>query len=281
MTREIFLKRLEELLYDLPEEERISALEYYEDYFEEAGPDMELQVMKELGSPERIAAIIKTNLLREVENRSIDGEFTELGYSAPEFDEKKNEIVLGSERLHEQEEGDKRQEEKKVFQEDAFQKDTSDKNQRKSAHYQRMYEHPYEEQTRKKGSFFGNKKWEGKDIIILLLIIFIGLPIVGNLIEFVFGTTLGLAATIFTTILAVLLSGFILLLVGIGLFIIGIIVAFSIPMAGIYLVSSGLFCFGIGLILSWIIVKLWKHFIPYVIAFFRNLSYRRAQKKEK
>ena len=111
MTREIFLKRLEELLYDLPEEERISALEYYEDYFEEAGPDMELQVMKELGSPERIAAIIKTNLLREVENRSIDGEFTELGYSAPEFDEKKNEIVLGSERLHEQEEGDKRQEE--------------------------------------------------------------------------------------------------------------------------------------------------------------------------
>ena len=277
MNREIFLKRLEELLYDLPEEERISALEYYEDYFEEAGPDMELQVMKELGSPERIAAIIKTNLLREVENRSTDGEFTEHGYSAPEFDEKKNEVVLGSERLHEQEE----EGEKKVFQEDAFQKDTSDKGQRKSAHYQRMYEHPYEEQTRKKGSFFGNKKWEGKDIIILLLIIFIGLPIVGNLIEFVFGTTLGLAATIFTTILAVLLSGFILLIVGIGLFIIGIIVAFSIPITGIYLGSAGLFCFGIGLILSWIIVKLWKHFIPYVIAFFRNLSYRRAQRKEK
>ena len=281
MTREIFLKRLEELLYDLPEEERISALEYYEDYFEEAGPDMELQVMKELGSPERIAAIIKTNLLREVENRSIDGEFTELGYSAPEFDEKKNEIVLGSQRIHEQEEGDKGQEKKKVFQEDAFQKDTSDKNQRRSAHYQRMYEHPYEEQPKKSGSFLHNKKWEGKDMILLLLIIFIGLPIVGNMIKFVFGTTLGLAAAIFTTILAVLLSGFILLIVGIGLFIIGIIVAFSIPITGIYLGSAGLFCFGIGLILSWIIVKLWKHFIPYVIAFFRNLSYRRAQRKEK
>lgn len=155
MNRKIFLKRLEELLYDLPEEERISALEYYEDYFEEAGPDMELQVMKELGSPERIAAIIKTNLLREVENRSTDGEFTEHGYSAPEFDEKKNEVVLGSERLHEQEE----EGEKKVFQEDAFQKDTSDKNQRKSAHYQRMYEHPYEEQPKKNNSFLHNKKW--------------------------------------------------------------------------------------------------------------------------
>lgn len=277
MSREMFLKRLEELLYDLPEEERVNALEYYEDYFEEAGPDMELQVIRELGSPERIAAIIKTNLLREVENRSTDGEFTEHGYSAPEFDEKKNEIVLGSQTLREQEEEEK----KKVFQENEFQKDTSDKGQRKSAHYQRMYEHPYEEQPRKKGSFFGNRKWEGKDIIILLLIIFIGLPIVGNMIEFVFGTTLGLAATIFTTILAVLLSGFILLIVGIGLFIIGIIVTFFLPMAGIYLVSAGLFCFGIGLILSWIIVKLWKHFIPYVIAFFRNLSYRRAQKKEK
>ena len=42
MTREIFLKRLEEHLYDLPEEERISALEYYEDYFaDEVHPNRE------------------------------------------------------------------------------------------------------------------------------------------------------------------------------------------------------------------------------------------------
>ena len=94
MNKEFFLKRLEELLFDIPEEERENALWYYRDYFEEAGEEKEKEVIRELGSPERIAFIIKTNLIREKEHRESGGEFTEHGYTMPEFDEKQNFVVI-------------------------------------------------------------------------------------------------------------------------------------------------------------------------------------------
>lgn len=39
----------------LPEEERDSAMEYYEDYFADAGPENEAQIIDEFGSPELVA----------------------------------------------------------------------------------------------------------------------------------------------------------------------------------------------------------------------------------
>ena len=45
----------------MPEEERRRALEYYENYFEEAGADEEQNVLHDLGAPEKIAA----DILRE------------------------------------------------------------------------------------------------------------------------------------------------------------------------------------------------------------------------
>lgn len=62
MNREEYLRRLSYLLQDLPEEEYKDALEYYEDYFEEAGPDREQEVIRELGRPERIAAMIRDSV---------------------------------------------------------------------------------------------------------------------------------------------------------------------------------------------------------------------------
>ena len=58
MNREEYLKRLSFLLKDLPEEEIEDAIAYYEDYFEEAGEEKEEQVIKELGSPEKIATML-------------------------------------------------------------------------------------------------------------------------------------------------------------------------------------------------------------------------------
>ena len=62
MNREEYLKRLSFLLKDLPEEEIEDAIAYYEDYFEEAGEEKEEQVIKELGSPEKIARMIRDSV---------------------------------------------------------------------------------------------------------------------------------------------------------------------------------------------------------------------------
>lgn len=58
MNRAEFLRKLEQLLMNIPAEERRDALQYYEDYFEDAGPEREQEIMKELVSPEFVADTI-------------------------------------------------------------------------------------------------------------------------------------------------------------------------------------------------------------------------------
>ena len=62
MTGEEFLRQLDEMLADVTEEERREALRYYEEYLRDAGADQEQQVLAELGSPARVAAIIRANV---------------------------------------------------------------------------------------------------------------------------------------------------------------------------------------------------------------------------
>lgn len=62
MNRREFMDSLERLLSDVPLEDRIDALQYYEDYFEDAGIEKEQDVIKELGSPQAVADIIKRDL---------------------------------------------------------------------------------------------------------------------------------------------------------------------------------------------------------------------------
>lgn len=55
MNREQFLLRLSELLATVPEAEREEMLQYYRDYFEDAGAENEAEVLRTLGSPEAVA----------------------------------------------------------------------------------------------------------------------------------------------------------------------------------------------------------------------------------
>ena len=84
MNRKEFLEQLERLLYDIPPQEREAALDYYSSYFDEAGEEKESSVIQELGSPGKVAAIIKADL-KENENNHY-GEYTEYGYSDERFD---------------------------------------------------------------------------------------------------------------------------------------------------------------------------------------------------
>ena len=72
MNRREFMDQLAKLLSDISPEERQEALEYYEGYFDEAGEERETEVIRELGSPGKVAAIIKADLR---ENGSDGGEY--------------------------------------------------------------------------------------------------------------------------------------------------------------------------------------------------------------
>lgn len=87
MNRKKFMEKLERLLTGIPADEREEALQYYTDYFEDAGVEHEAEVISELGSPEKVAATIKADLKG---GSSDNGEFTENGYSDSRFEKREN-----------------------------------------------------------------------------------------------------------------------------------------------------------------------------------------------
>ena len=76
MSRWEFMRRLEELLSDISPNEREEALQYYNDYFNDAGKENEKEVIGALGSPEQVAKIVKDGL----GDNGGQGEFTENGF---------------------------------------------------------------------------------------------------------------------------------------------------------------------------------------------------------
>ena len=55
MTRQEYMQQLAALLAAMPEAERRDALDYYEEYFDAAGPEKEAMTIQELGSPQNVA----------------------------------------------------------------------------------------------------------------------------------------------------------------------------------------------------------------------------------
>lgn len=70
MNRKDFIQKLRRELAKLPAEEREAAIEYYEEYFDEVGPEGEQELLQQLGSPKRVAAQIKSDYAA----RLLDGE---------------------------------------------------------------------------------------------------------------------------------------------------------------------------------------------------------------
>lgn len=76
VNREEFMQALERALYDISDEEKEAALQYYNDYFDDAGEENEQDVLQSLGAPEKLAESIRNGM---DENGSC-GEFTENGF---------------------------------------------------------------------------------------------------------------------------------------------------------------------------------------------------------
>ena len=89
MNKEQFLKELEDLLQDIDATEGEEALNYYRDYFEDAGSEHEQEIIKELESPKKVAQTIKEGLGVE-EHHRVDDESKESYYN-----EKNTRILKG------------------------------------------------------------------------------------------------------------------------------------------------------------------------------------------
>ncbi len=86
MSREDFMRQLEMLLENVPQEEKQEALSYYQSYFEDAGPENEERILRELDSPQKVAATIKADL--GMETGEGGGEYTEHGFMDTRFQDR-------------------------------------------------------------------------------------------------------------------------------------------------------------------------------------------------
>lgn len=77
MNRIDFMSRLSLLLSELPENERREAIQYYEDYLNDAGVENEEEVLAALGTPEELAMSIREGL---GEGGGQQGEYSEHGF---------------------------------------------------------------------------------------------------------------------------------------------------------------------------------------------------------
>lgn len=266
MSKQEFMKELESLLADIPLEERIEALRYYDSYFEDAGAEHEDEILKELGSPGKVAKLIKTELLSISEERNNKGYFTEKGYKAADDGEDKFDLVKSSDKSANNEQKEARRQQSSFNQADYNNQNAG--NNWNAGNNQNNTGNQYNNQYQSGQSADRNSN---KALLIILLICssFIWAPLLAGL----FGVIVGILAAIFGILFGLGVTGFALTVAGIAMFIAGLI-KLSVPFIGVLMIGGGLFTFGIGMLISLAFIVICKNVIPAIVKGIVNLCRR-------
>lgn len=257
MSRWEFMRQLESLLSDISPNEREEALQYYNDYFNDAGRENEQEVIKALGSPEQVAKIVKDGL---TDNPAI-GEFTETGFlnqgaggqnaiiKRPRQSEGTNAESIGNASS-------------------AVDRNTATGNAG-AAFYANGNGNSGSEQAAGTGQNTGGgqtKAQKDEFPVWAIVLIVIGCIICSPVILGVAGTLLGVIVSIFATLLALILgfglAAIILLIVAVSLIAGGFGSVFSSPVAAVGLLGGGLICLSLGILFMLLAVFLVGKLIP-------------------
>lgn len=241
MNRKEFMSKLEQLLADIPAEERAEALQYYEDYFDDAGAENEADVIRELVSPERVAATIQ----RDMKSAEDEGEFTENGYQ--ESWEQEKDVP-----------------EKRGY---TYQKEN---HRDEKAHSGQEYHYEGKREPRSNDLL---------KIILIIAIGIAALSIGGPVVLVVVGAVLAVLLVVFFALAGLLLAAAVIVLIGLGLIVGGFVALGSVPAAlvlwgtGLVLIAAGV----IGVVLMGkICIKVYPAMFRGVVNICRKPFHRKA-----
>ena len=253
MDRVQFMEQLEKLLSDIPEDERREALDYYEGYFDEAGKEKEASVIQELGSPGKVAAIIKADLR---ENGEQYGEYTERGY----YDERVKEPgQMPGRNCEETQSGRNHADEGETGNGSGVNTGTS--------RAERGY-HPRP------------KRGRGTIALIIILLIFVA-PFLSGTINGFFGILVTIILLPFLIIFGVgacviglIIGGLVTLFAGIG-------VCAANPAMGVLSIGIGCILTAVGLLGTVFVVWFASRFLPWLLRGFTDLCHRLLHRERK
>ena len=293
MTKYEFMKELEESLTDIPLEERMEALQYYESYFEDAGPEREQSIILELGAPGKVAASIKADLNSSEQEVKTRGYFTEKGYEEESYSDMKYEIVGGMSPVKyddgsgnkDNNDSDKHYEaeEESGRYDNSSQYDSEGEYDSRSGNSDSEYNYnngsnrswDYEDNGRAYNNYSGGDAGNGykksnnglRTLFIIIGCIF-ALPIVIPFIAVAFSLFAAAIVTAASLWLASVIVSIALILSGVVVIVAGIIKLMTIPAVGICLAGGGLILFGIGLLFTMATVGLSAKVIPALLRWF-------------
>ena len=261
MTRDEFMKELAYLLQDIQDEDKDDAVQYYTDYFEEAGPDKEAEVIQELGSPERIAAIIRADIAGHLES---GGEFTEQGYQDERFRDPGYAMAKRLDLPEEQESGGQGNYGRG---QDFDREQNFDREQ--SFDQKRGFNHGPEQTYTEENNGTSNPPPPRTSKVIKLILWAVLIIVAFPVFLGVGGGLLGLAAGVLGILTAVLVTlgatTFAVLLGGIVMLPYGVFHMFSHPLDGLMASGTGLILLGAGALCLALSVLFYGRFVPFVI----------------
>ena len=262
MNREEFMKKLEELLQNIPAEEREEAVHYYQDYFDDAGPEHEAEVIQELESPEKVADLIKADIEEFSEE---NGEYTENGYQDSRFDDRNMPAKRGY----------------------RYQQQTrwSERNRTEGAEKNTASYQYQETVDMEKGAETANNGTQPRTslllkVILIIAIILVAVPVVLPIGLGVFGTVVGIVCAALGLLLGVLIGAVAVFFSGIVAVGVGIVkIAVSMPV-GIFTIGCGLVLMAVGLAATVGLAKLCMIVYPALFRGIVNLCRKPFHRKE-
>lgn len=291
MNRAEFMRRLTELLGDVSPMEREEAIQYYNDYFDDAGVENESGVIASLGTPEELARTIKAGL----SDGGNGGEFTESGFSGY-TQAHRDEIIRAGEtagstgasggtgNAQERNPGAAAggtQPNNAYYQGGYYQRSGSD-SVYGGREDPRRRENPYERTNTGNtanhgggdaaGSYAGGSSggryaepkngMSGGTIAAIVILAVLTSPVWIGLLGALFGVAVALLATLLGIFLAFLGAGIALIIAAIALLITGFALLFSVPLGGLCLLGAAFIAFAIGLVFIWLMVLMAGTAIP-------------------
>ena len=280
MNRQEFMGQLNRLLAEVPEDERQDALAYYEDYFDAAGPEQEDQVIQDLGSPGKVAAIIRADLREGSRTR---GEFTENGYQDDRFSERrqtparrgesrekgsgsaeKNAWTKESQTGENAGEGHGEPFRKNIWQQRREAWRNQNDNGGSGQGQDRSWQEQEERRARRQPQGLGRWVW-------LLLLICVAGPVVLG----IGGVILGLLGGFLAAALGIALSGIVLLGSGVYHAVIGAMKIAASPASGLVGLGVGLLAVGLGILIFllcvWLAFRIFPRCFRWVVNAIRGI----------
>lgn len=292
MDRAEFMSRLTNLLMDVPPMEREEAIQYYNDYFDDAGAENEAGVIASLGTPEELAASIKAGL----SDGGNAGEFTEAGFKG--YGETcKNEVMKRESSTEKADNGAYSQngsygQNNPYGQNSSYsQNNTYGQNNPYGQNSSYGHNNPYgqsnsygqsgsygrsEGQMAQGYSGAGTQKkpMSGGMIALIVIAVILSSPLWIGLAGGLLGIAAGLFGTLLGLFLSFLIAGVVLVIVGIALFIAGIAAIFPAPLGGLCMIGGGMICFAVGLVFIWLMVIVIAQAIPGLVRGIVNLCHK-------